>query len=92
MIFARITISATSPDSRANFCNKLSPTDLNFGPFFSLVIQPLPSHAQYPCETPPLSQIMAGMCRGLDGLKVLLELEDDMHFYISGQEVAGTKM
>ena len=32
VILAQISISAASPDSRADFCNKLSPTNLNFGP------------------------------------------------------------
>ncbi len=66
-------------NSRADFSNKLSPTDFTFS---LLVTQS--SHTQYPSETHSLFHIMAGMCRGFldvfSGLKVLLELQGQ-HLY-----------
>ncbi len=35
LILAKISISATSADSRTDFCKKVSLTDLNFGLLFS---------------------------------------------------------
>ncbi len=69
-----------SPDSRADFCNKLSPTDLNFGPLFPLINPTQPHHTVV--KPLPFANNGQNVLRILDGFRqpqVLVELQDDTY-------------
>ena len=61
---------STSPDSHADFCNKLSPTDLNFGPFF--LVAPFSKTPNFLMKPNPSYN-----SRNVQGILVLSELQDD---------------